>query len=54
MTQSDRSVGEVEDQAALIAALQAGEDAAFEKLARTHSGRLLAVARRMLKNEHDA
>lgn len=54
MTQSDCSVGEADDQAALVAALQAGEDAAFEKLVRTHSGRLLAVARRMLKNEDDA
>ena len=52
MTPSDLSAGD--DQAALVSALQAGDDAAFEKLVRTHSGRLLAVARRMLKNEHDA
>jgi RNA polymerase sigma-70 factor (ECF subfamily) len=38
----------------LVAALQRGEEAAFEALVRTHSGRLLAVARRFLGNNEDA
>jgi RNA polymerase sigma-70 factor (ECF subfamily) len=42
------------DEAALLAGLRAGHDAAFEKLVRTYSGRLLAVARRFLHSEEDA
>jgi RNA polymerase sigma-70 factor (ECF subfamily) len=38
----------------LLARLRSGEEAAFEELVRTHSGRLLAVARRMLRNDEDA
>jgi RNA polymerase sigma-70 factor, ECF subfamily len=38
----------------LIARLQAGDDAAFEELVRTYGGRLLAVARRFVRNESDA
>src|SRR5262252_6075377 len=38
----------------LIARLQAGESDAFEQLVRTHGGRLLAVARRFVRNESDA
>lgn len=34
--------------------LQAGEDAAFEELVRGYGGRMLAVARRMLRNDDDA
>ena len=39
---------------ALIEALRAGEPGAYEELLRTHGGRLLAVARRLLSNEEDA
>jgi RNA polymerase sigma-70 factor (ECF subfamily) len=42
------------DETALIAALQAGDDAAYQTLVETHIGRMLAVARRMLGNEDDA
>jgi len=42
------------DEAALVAALQRGEDGAFSTLVETHIGRMLAVARRMLGNEEDA
>jgi len=38
----------------LIARLKAGEGDAFEQLVRTHGGRLLAVARRFVRNESDA
>ncbi len=37
-----------------MARLQAREPAAFEQLVRTHGGRMLAVARRLLHNEEDA
>jgi len=39
---------------ALLAGLRAGEDSAYETLVRTHSGRMLAVARRFMANEDDA
>lgn len=39
---------------ALIEALRAREPGAYEQLLRTHGGRLLAVARRLLGNEEDA
>ena len=42
------------DESALIAALQAGDDSAYQTLVETHIGRMLAVARRMLGNEEDA
>lgn len=38
----------------LLARLRGGEDEAFEQLVQQNSGRLLAVARRLLGNEHDA
>jgi RNA polymerase sigma-70 factor, ECF subfamily len=38
----------------LLARLRAGEEAAFETLVRDHGGRLLATARRFLRNEEDA
>jgi RNA polymerase sigma-70 factor (ECF subfamily) len=47
---SARASGEV----ALVARLRAGEDAAYAELVRDHAGRLLAVARRMLRSEEDA
>lgn len=40
--------------AALLAALAAGDPLAFEELVRAHAGRMLAVARRMLPCEDDA
>jgi RNA polymerase sigma-70 factor (ECF subfamily) len=39
---------------ALVERLRRGEGAAFEELLRAHTGRLLAVARRLLGNEEDA
>jgi RNA polymerase sigma-70 factor (ECF subfamily) len=41
-------------EAALLARLQAGEADAFEDCVRTYCGRLLATARRILRNEEDA
>src|SRR5262245_37365226 len=38
----------------LIARLRAGDGDAFEELVRAHGGRLLAVARRFVRNESDA
>ncbi len=47
--------GHVEqDESALVRRLQAGEDAAYEELVRTLTGRLLAVARRIARSEADA
>ncbi len=48
--QADQYVGEAQ----LLARSRCGEDEAFEQLVRQYSGRLLAVARRLLGNEHDA
>jgi RNA polymerase sigma-70 factor, ECF subfamily len=42
------------DDAALVARLRAGDDAAYEHVVRTYSGRLLAVTRRILGTEEDA
>jgi RNA polymerase sigma-70 factor (ECF subfamily) len=42
------------DEAALLAGLRSGDDAAYEQLLRLHSGRMLAVARRFLASEDDA
>lgn len=44
----------IERDAALVARLRQGEEEACEELVRTHGGRLLSVARRMLRNEEDA
>jgi len=41
-------------EARLLAALRAGEESAYEQLVRAHSGRLLAVARRFMRNPEDA
>lgn len=38
----------------MIEALRAGESGAYEQLLRSHGGRLLSVARRLLGNEEDA
>jgi RNA polymerase sigma-70 factor (ECF subfamily) len=42
------------DEASLLAGLRAGEDAAYERLLRAYSGRMLAVARRFMGSEDDA
>jgi RNA polymerase sigma-70 factor (ECF subfamily) len=42
------------DETALLIALRAGDDVAYELLVTTYGGRLLAVARRILRNEEDA
>ena len=42
------------DEAALVQALRAGEASAFEALVRAEAPRLLAVARRVLRDEEDA
>lgn len=42
------------DESKLLERLRAGDEAAYEELVRTHGGRMLAVARRMLRNEDDA
>jgi RNA polymerase sigma-70 factor (ECF subfamily) len=42
------------DETRLVASLKAGEDWAFETIVRVYGGRLLAVARRFVRNEEDA
>jgi len=42
------------DEAALVAALRAGREDAYEQLVRSYAGRLLAVARRLLGEGEDA
>ena len=39
---------------ALLAGLRAGRDDAFETLVRVHSGRMLSVCRRILRNDEEA
>jgi RNA polymerase sigma-70 factor (ECF subfamily) len=43
-----------EDEAALVAALKAGDDAAFEQLVRSYGGRMLAVAGRLVGDGAEA
>lgn len=42
------------DEGQLVERLRAGDQAAYEQLVREQGGRMLAVARRMLRNEEDA
>lgn len=42
------------DESALLAGLRSGNDAAFEHMVRAYSPRLMAVARRFLRDEQDA
>ena len=42
------------EEARLLSALRQGEDSAYEQLVRAHGGRLLAVARRFMRNPEDA
>ena len=43
-----------DDEAALVTGLQAGDDDAFETLVRRWGGRMLATARRLVRNDEDA
>lgn len=43
-----------DEEESLLAGLRAGDEAAYERVVRQHSPRLLAVARRILRNEEDA
>jgi RNA polymerase sigma-70 factor (ECF subfamily) len=49
-----RSSATVPDEATLLAQMQAGDDDAFEACVRVYCGRMLLVARRILRNEEDA
>src|SRR6266702_3027209 len=42
------------NEATLVAALRAGDSAAFEALVRDYAGRMLATARRFVRGEQDA
>jgi len=42
------------DERQLLAQLRAGDEAAFEQVVQLYGGRMLAIARRFLNNEHDA
>lgn len=42
------------DEAQLIESLRAGDEAAYEYMMREHGGRMLAVARRLLRHEEEA
>lgn len=47
-------VGPSVQEAELLEALRTGRDDAFETLVRTHSGRMLSVCRRILRNDEEA
>jgi RNA polymerase sigma-70 factor (ECF subfamily) len=49
-----RDAGTGYGESALVASLRAGDGAAFESLVRTHAGRMMRLARRLLRNDHDA
>ena len=51
---SPATAGAEHPDAALLARLRAGDEAAFAELVRRESGKLLAVARRILRSEDDA
>ena len=42
------------DESNLVASLRAGNEEAFETLVRVYGGRMLAVARRFVRNDDDA
>lgn len=42
------------DEARFVARLRSGDEASYEQLVRAYGGRLLAVANRLLRSEHDA
>ncbi len=45
---------DLSDERQLVARLRVGDDASYEQLVRTYGGRMLAVARRLVRNEEDA
>jgi RNA polymerase sigma-70 factor (ECF subfamily) len=51
---SETGLDVIHSEAGLLRRLRSGEEAAFEEIVRLHSGRLLAVARRMLRNDEEA
>ena len=53
-TQDFNAAAGTVDEQELVAALRAGDDRAFDTLVRTYGGRMLAVARRFVRNEQDA
>jgi RNA polymerase sigma-70 factor (ECF subfamily) len=52
--EDERIRPKIAQESELLEALRKEDEAAFETLVRTHAGRLLAVARRLLHNEEDA
>lgn len=54
MTHATQASSSLEGEANLLGRLRAGEEAAFDELVRQTGGRMLAVARRMLKRDEDA
>ena len=54
IVRGDAPLTVIADEPRLIARLRAGEESAFEQLVRSTSGRLLAAARHLLRNEEDA
>jgi RNA polymerase sigma-70 factor (ECF subfamily) len=50
----DHGVATAPDELTLLARLRAGDEAAYEALVRSYSGRLMAVTRRILGSEEDA
>ena len=50
----DAEAVQAQEDAELVAGLRPGDDQAFETLVRRHGGRMLAVARRLLRDEHEA
>jgi RNA polymerase sigma-70 factor, ECF subfamily len=53
-TASSQPVSDGTNDSALLAKLRAGDATAYETLVRTYSSRLLAVTRRLLRNDDDA
>ncbi len=53
-TQPEPNVPDSIEEAALLRRLQRGDESAFETLVRRFGGRMLAVTRRLLRNEDDA
>jgi RNA polymerase sigma-70 factor (ECF subfamily) len=54
MNRAERGSEPPQDDEALLRRLRAGDEAAFAELVRANSGRLLGVARRILRSEEDA
>jgi RNA polymerase sigma-70 factor (ECF subfamily) len=51
---AEARAGATDDESALVALLQAGDERAFETLVRENSARLLSVSRRILRNDEEA